>query len=49
MRAILGFNGLTDVTFIHVEGQKIGPEAAEAGMARARSAVNALTGQARAA
>lgn len=49
LRAILGFNGLTDVTFIHVEGQKVGPEAASAGVARARSAVSALTEQLRAA
>jgi FMN-dependent NADH-azoreductase len=49
LRTILGFNGLTDVTFIHVEGQKMSPEAADAGVARARSAVSALTEQARAA
>lgn len=43
LRAILGFNGLDDVTFIHVEGQKVSPEAAEAGVARARAQVNAIT------
>jgi FMN-dependent NADH-azoreductase len=49
LRAVLGFNGLTDVTFVHVEGQKISPEAADAGVARARSAISALTEHARAA
>ena len=42
LRAILGFNGLTDVTFIHVEGQMMGPDAAEAGLARAHKAVGAI-------
>jgi len=31
LRTILGFNGLTDVTFVHVEGQKMSAEAAESG------------------
>jgi FMN-dependent NADH-azoreductase len=39
LRAILGFIGLTDITFIHAEGLKISPEAAAAGMERARAAV----------
>ncbi|HEY3638371.1 MAG TPA: FMN-dependent NADH-azoreductase [Rhizomicrobium sp.] len=49
LRAILGFNGLTDVTFIHVEGQKIGPEAADAGLVHAHKCVNALASPAHAA
>jgi FMN-dependent NADH-azoreductase len=42
LRAILGFNGLTDVTFIHVEAQKMSPEAAEAAIANARATVRIL-------
>lgn len=49
LRAILGFNGLTDVTFIHVEGQKLNPDAAEAGIVQARKSVNEITGSIRAA
>ncbi|HLY04797.1 MAG TPA: FMN-dependent NADH-azoreductase [Rhizomicrobium sp.] len=36
LRAILGLNGLTDVTFIHVEAQRLSPDAAEAALAKAR-------------
>src|SRR5579862_9272957 len=39
LRSLLGFLGLTDVTFIHVEGLKVSPEAAEQGVARARQAI----------
>ena len=49
LRAILGFNGLTDVTFIHVEGQKLNPDAAEAGIVQARKSVNEITTPVRAA
>ena len=49
LRAILGLSGLTDVTFIHVEGQRMGPEAAVAGLVRARAQLGALTERARAA
>ena len=49
LRAILGFNGLTDVTFIHVEAQKVSPEAAEASIARARETVTELVAPIRAA
>jgi FMN-dependent NADH-azoreductase len=42
LRAMLGFNGLTDITFVHVEGQRISPAAAEAGLRRAREAVHQL-------
>ncbi len=37
---ILGFLGLDDVTFIHVEGLAISPESAAGGLERARKAVN---------
>jgi FMN-dependent NADH-azoreductase len=40
LRALLGFLGLDDVTFIHVEGLAISPEAAASGLERARKAVN---------
>lgn len=49
LRTILGFNGLTDVTFIHVEAQKMSPEAAEAAFAKARSTVRELAEPIRAA
>lgn len=39
---MLGFLGLDDVTFIHVEGLKIGPEAAASGIERARRAIGDL-------
>jgi FMN-dependent NADH-azoreductase len=37
LRAVLGFVGLDDVTFLHLEGLKISPEAAADGRARARA------------
>lgn len=42
LRAILGFNGLTDVTFIHTEAQRMNPEAAEAALAKARTTAREL-------
>jgi FMN-dependent NADH-azoreductase len=39
LRAMLGFLGLDDVTFIHVEGLKLSPEAAASGIERARQAI----------
>ena len=39
LRAVLGFVGLTDVEFIHIEGLKVSPEAADQGRARALQAV----------
>ena len=39
LRAVFGFLGLDDVTFIHVEGLKVSPEAAANGLARAREAI----------
>jgi FMN-dependent NADH-azoreductase len=47
LRAILGFNGLTDVTFVHVEGQLMGAEAAEAGLLRARGNMDEIASRAR--
>jgi FMN-dependent NADH-azoreductase len=42
LRAVLGFIGLDDVTFLHLEGLKISPEAAASGLARARAALHGL-------
>jgi FMN-dependent NADH-azoreductase len=42
LRAILGFLGLTDVTFIHIEGLAVSPESAASGLARARKAATDL-------
>lgn len=39
LRAMLGFIGLTDVSFVHVEGLNISKDAAESGRARARQAI----------
>jgi FMN-dependent NADH-azoreductase len=39
LRTMLGFIGLDDVTFIHVEGLKVSAEAAASGIARARAAI----------
>jgi FMN-dependent NADH-azoreductase len=44
LRGILGFLGLTNVTFIHIEGLSIGAESAERGFAQARHAINAILG-----
>lgn len=49
LRAVLGFIGLTDVAFIHVEGQKVSPAAAEAGVAQARKAIAEIVSAAQAA
>ena len=42
LRAVLGFVGLTDVTFIPVEGQGRGPEAAAKGLACARNLIDGI-------
>lgn len=39
LRHMLGFIGLTDVSFVHVEGQRISPAAAEAGLNKARQTI----------
>jgi FMN-dependent NADH-azoreductase len=49
LRTILGFIGLTNLTFVHVEGLKINADAAANGMARARAAISRLLPAARAA
>jgi FMN-dependent NADH-azoreductase len=41
---MLGYLGLDDVTFVHVEGLKLSPEAAEQGIAGARERIAALAG-----
>jgi FMN-dependent NADH-azoreductase len=42
LRAMLGFLGLDDITFIHVEGLKVSPEAAASGLERARKSIGDL-------
>jgi FMN-dependent NADH-azoreductase len=42
LRTVLGFLGLNDVTFVHLEGLKISPEAAASGLARARAKIATL-------
>lgn len=49
LRAVLGFLGLTDVAFIHVEGLALGEQAAADGIAHARKEVAAMTPRAAAA
>jgi FMN-dependent NADH-azoreductase len=43
LRAVLGFLGLTDVTFVHLEGLSMGPEAANANRGKALAAIERLT------
>ena len=49
LRAILGFMGLTDVTFIHAEGLAVSPDAAEKGIARAKDSIREIVPAANAA
>ena len=42
LRAMLGFIGLTDVTFIHAEGLAMGQDAVEQALADSRGAMNEL-------
>lgn len=42
LRAFFGFLGITDVSFVQVEGQAIGPEVAAKGLAAAKTAVTKL-------
>jgi FMN-dependent NADH-azoreductase len=44
LRHLLGFIGITDVTFVHAEKIGYGPEARAAALAQARSRIDALTG-----
>ncbi len=48
LRGVLAFLGLTDVSFIHIEGLKVSSEAAEQGIARAREAIASVAGTERA-
>jgi FMN-dependent NADH-azoreductase len=43
LRTVLGFIGLTDVTFVNVEGLAMGPDAATQGLAAARSQIADLS------
>src|SRR5580658_7603797 len=45
LRAVLGFLGLDDVTFLHLEGLNISAEAAAQGLVRARAALAAIVPQ----
>jgi FMN-dependent NADH-azoreductase len=49
LRAMLGFLGLNDVTFVYAEGQAISPDAAAEGMRKARESVKTLLPDVRAA
>jgi FMN-dependent NADH-azoreductase len=42
LRAILGFIGLTDVTFIHVEGLAMGDSAIDAALSQSRLLIDEL-------
>lgn len=42
LKTMLGFLGITDVTFVHAEGLAVGREKKEAGLASARRALRAL-------
>jgi FMN-dependent NADH-azoreductase len=45
LRTLLGFLGLDDVTFLHLEGLNISPEAADQGLVRARAALATIVPQ----
>ncbi|HEX9524857.1 MAG TPA: NAD(P)H-dependent oxidoreductase, partial [Reyranella sp.] len=44
LRAVFGFLGMTDVTFVHFEGLAMGPEAANANRSKALAHIERLTG-----
>jgi FMN-dependent NADH-azoreductase len=44
LRAVLGFLGLTDVTFVHFEGLAMGPEAANTNRGKALAEIERLAG-----
>lgn len=46
LRAVLAFIGLTDVTFVHLEGLAMGPQAADANRAKALAEIERLAGSA---
>ena len=45
LRAVLGFLGLTDVTFVHLEGLSMGPEAADTNRGKALAAIERLAAE----
>jgi FMN-dependent NADH-azoreductase len=45
LRSVLGFLGLDDVTFLHLEGLNISPEAAAQGLVKARAALDTIVPQ----
>jgi FMN-dependent NADH-azoreductase len=45
LRTLLGFLGLDDVTFLHLEGLNISPDAAAQGLVRARAALASIVPQ----
>jgi FMN-dependent NADH-azoreductase len=49
LRAMLGFLGMTDVTFVHAEGLNLGPDSAALGLAEARRVMAELMPAAQAA
>ena len=49
LSAVFGLIGLTDITFIHLEGLAISPQEAMQGLARARAAIGAIVPAANAA
>src|SRR6266478_5597414 len=49
LRGMLGFLGLSDVTFVHVEGLAVSPGSAAEGLAKAREKIASLLGRAAAA
>ena len=49
LRSMLGFLGLDDLTFIHVEGLQVSPESAAAGLDRARKTIGVVLPRAAAA
>jgi FMN-dependent NADH-azoreductase len=44
LRTVLGFLGMTDVTFVHFEGLAMGPDAANANRSKALAHIERLTG-----
>jgi FMN-dependent NADH-azoreductase len=44
LRTVLGFLGMTDVTFVHFEGRAMGPDAANAHRSKALAHIERLTG-----
>ena len=42
LRTVLGFLGMTDVTFVYAEGLAMGPDAERAGLAAAHEAIDAI-------